>query len=50
MIAGHKLYDITADHITISLPCRSRKTMTTGYTENVRHSGADSAASYGLKL
>ena len=49
-VAGHKLYDVKADHITISGPARSRKTMTTGYTENVSHSGADGAASYKLKL
>ena len=48
--AGHKLYNVKADHITISGPDRSRKTMTTGYTENVSHSGADGAASYELKL
>jgi hypothetical protein len=48
--AGHKLYDVKADHITNSGPRMPRKTMTTGYTENVSHSAADGAASYELKL
>ena len=48
--AGRKLYDVKADHITISSPDVPRKTMTTGYTENISHSGADGAAVYELKL
>ena len=48
--AGHKLYDVKADHNTISGSDVPRKTMTTGYTENISHSGADGAAAYELKL
>ncbi|QQP50302.1 Hypothetical protein FKW44_011259, partial [Caligus rogercresseyi] len=47
---GHKLYDVKADHITISVAGKSRKSMTTGYTENVSHFGDDSAALYEFKL
>ena len=47
---GHELYDVKADHITIKGPNATRKTMTTGYTENVSHTGADGAAAYELKL
>ena len=49
---GHKLYDVIvkADHITISGPDVPRKTMTTGYTENISHSGADGTVVYELKL
>ena len=47
--AGHKFYDVKADHITISGPDVPRKIMTTGYTENISHSGADGAAVYELK-
>ena len=47
---GHKLYDVKADHITISGPDVPRKTMTTGYTENISHSGADDTVVYELKL
>ena len=48
--AGHKMYDVKADHITMSGPNVSQKTMTTGYSENISHSGADGAAAYELKL
>ena len=48
--AGHKLYDVKADHITISGPDVPCKTMTTGCTENISHSGADGTAVYELKL
>ena len=48
--AGHKLYDFKADHITISSPVVPRKTMTTGYTENISHSGADGTAVCERKL
>ena len=41
---GDKLYD------HISSPNESLETMTTGYTENISHSGTDGAASYELKL
>ena len=33
--AGHKLYDVKADHITVQGPNMNRRTFTTGYLENV---------------
>ena len=48
--AGHKLFDVKADHITISGPSCERKSLTTGYTENASHSGADGARAYEQKL
>ena len=48
--AGHKLYDVKADHITIEGPNTARKTMTTGYVENTSHSGKDAASGYEFKL
>eukprot|EP00918_Siedleckia_nematoides_P017625 GHVU01037888.1.p1 GENE.GHVU01037888.1~~GHVU01037888.1.p1 ORF type:complete len:100 (+),score=13.34 GHVU01037888.1:609-908(+) len=48
--AGHKFYDETADHITVSGPSSRRKILTTGYVENIRHSGADGAKAYEFKL
>ena len=46
----YKLYDVKADHITISGPDDKCKTLTTGYLEHVSHSGADGAAAYEYKL
>ena len=46
---GHKLYDVKADHITVSGP-RERTFLTTGYTENISHSGQDRAKAYEFKL
>ena len=48
--AGHKLYDVKADHITIEGPNTARKTMTTGYIENTSISGKDAASAYEFKL
>ena len=48
--AGHLLHDVKADHITIAGPSGERKIMTTGYMENVSHSGEDGAQAYQFKL
>jgi hypothetical protein len=48
--AGHRSFDVKADHITIMGPEMKRKTMTTGYLENVSHSGEDAASGYMYKL
>lgn len=48
--AGHKLYDVKADHITVSASDGKRKILTTGYLENTNHCGADSATAYEYKL
>ena len=48
--AGHKLYDVKADHITSDGPSGHKKTMTTGYVENISHSGTDGATAYEFKL
>ena len=37
-------------HIHFQGPSMSRKTMTTGYSENITHSGADGTAAYERKL
>ena len=47
--AGHKMYDIKADHITVHGP-EGKKSLTTGFMENISHSGEDSAATYKEKL
>ena len=46
---GHKMYNIKTDHITVYGP-ESKKTLTTGFMENISHSGQDSAATYEEKL
>ena len=48
--AGHRAYDLKTDHITIKGPSSKRITLTTGYVENVSHSGADGAKAYEFKL
>ena len=48
--AGHKLFDVKSDHITISGPSLERKSLTTGYIENISHSGKDGADAYEFKL
>ena len=48
--AGHKNFDIKTDHITIKGKSEPKKTFTTGYIENLSHSGADGATAYNLKL
>ena len=47
--AGHRCYDVKADHITIAGPSGKRKSLTTGYVENVSHSGKDGAEAYEFK-
>ena len=37
--AGHKSYDIKTDHITIKGDSEQKKILTTGYIENLSHSG-----------
>ena len=50
--AGHQLYDVKSNNITINSPEMKRETYTTGFTENLSHSGKDQAASikHSLKL
>ena len=36
--------------MTFEGPSMSRKIMTTGYSENITHSGADGTAAYELKM
>ncbi|ESO93018.1 hypothetical protein LOTGIDRAFT_162042 [Lottia gigantea] len=47
--AVHKVIDVKNDHITICRPT-GKKTMTTGYIENVSHTGKDAAKAYEYKL
>ena len=47
--AGHIMYDIKADHITVHGP-EDKKSLITGFTENISHFGEDSAATYEEKL
>ena len=48
--AGHKTYDIKTDHITMKVKSQPKKILTTGYIENLSHSGDDGAAAYNHKL
>ena len=48
--AGHRMYDVKADHITIKGPSSKRISLTTGYVENISHSGEDGAKAYEFKL
>ena len=43
--AGHRLYDVKASNITINSPDMTRESYTTGFTENISHSGTDQATS-----
>ena len=47
--AGHKINDIKADHTAVHGP-DGKKSITTGFMENISHSGEDSAATYKEKL
>ena len=47
--ACHKMYDIRADHIIVHWP-EGKKSLTTGFVENISHSGEDGAATYEEKL
>ena len=44
------MYDVKADHITIKGPSSKRISLTTGYVENISHSGEDGAKAYEFKL
>ena len=48
--AGHRMYDIKTDHITIIGPNKQRRTVTTGYTESASHSGSGGAESYRFRI
>ena len=48
--AGHRMYDVKTDHITIDGPSGQRQKMKTGYVENISHSEKDGAAAYEFKL
>ena len=48
--AGHRLYDVKTDHITIKTAEGVRSFMTTGYIENPSHTGKVSASTYEHKL
>ena len=48
--AGHKLYNVKADNITMSGKDMKRKTFTTGYSEVASKAGADNAKVYEGKL
>ena len=47
---GHKLYNMKADHITISGPDSEQRILIAGYIENTSHSGSEGAAAYKFKL
>ncbi|KAK6194847.1 hypothetical protein SNE40_000387 [Patella caerulea] len=47
--AGHKFFDVKTDHIVISGP-EGKECFTTGYMENISHSGKDGAEAYTCKL
>ena len=48
--AGHHMYDVKAYHITIKGPSGKKISLTTGYVENISHSGEDGAKAYEFKL
>ena len=48
--AGHKVFNVKADHITVSGPNMNRKILTTGYSETTSHSGEENAKIYEQKL
>ena len=48
--ADHCCYDVKADQITIAGPSGTRKSLTTGYVENVSHSCEDGAQPMSLSL
>lgn len=48
--AGHRFFDVKTDHITITDTSGQRSFLTTGYTENLSHSGQDGAQAYNFKL
>ena len=48
--AGHRMYNIKTDHITIIDPNKQKRTVTTGYTEDASHSGSDGAESYRFRI
>ena len=48
--AGRRLYDVKTDHITVSGPNQARRILTTGYSENISHTGLDAAQAYTVRL
>ena len=48
--AGHRLYDVKTNNITINGPNMKRESYTTGFTENISHSGQDQGASINQTL
>ena len=48
--AGRRLLDVKTDHITVGRPNQARQVLTTGYSENISHSGVDAAKAYTVKL
>ena len=48
--AGHRLYDIKIDHITVKSKSQKRQFLTTGYSENISHTGKDGTDAYKHKL
>ena len=47
---GLRMYDVKAYHITIKGPSGKKISLTTGYVENISHSGRDGAKAYEFKL
>lgn len=47
--AGNRLFDVKTDYITIGGP-DGKSSLTTGYTPNMSHSGADAAAAYRYRM
>ena len=48
--AGHRLYDIKTDHITIKSKSENRQFLTTGFIANVSHTGKDGEDGYSFQL
>ena len=48
--AGHRLYDIKTDHITIKSKSENKQFLTTGFIENVSHKGKDGADTHNFQL
>ncbi|KAK6168581.1 hypothetical protein SNE40_019782 [Patella caerulea] len=48
--AGYKSFHVKGDHVTIMGPSSKRKVFTTGYAENIGHSGVEGAKTYEFKL
>ncbi|ESP02454.1 hypothetical protein LOTGIDRAFT_172011 [Lottia gigantea] len=48
--AGHRLFDIKTDSITITQASGEKRLLTTGYLENASHAGKAGAEAYNFKL